>query len=46
MAYIRVSAYTDKLSVKPGDTLCVMASTDATDRVRAQLVQLDRKSVV
>ena len=40
MAYIRVSAYTDKLSVKPGDTLRVMASTDATDRVRAQLVQL------
>ena len=29
MAYIRISAYTDKLSVKPGDTLRVMASTDA-----------------
>ena len=40
MAYIRISAYTDKLSVKPGDTLRVMASTDATYSVRAQLVQL------
>ena len=40
MAYIRISAYTDKLSVKPGDTLRVMASTDATDIVRAQMVQL------
>jgi N,N-dimethylformamidase len=40
MAYIRISAYTDRLSVKPGDTLNVMASTDATDGVRAQLVRL------
>ena len=40
MAYIRISAYTDKLSVKPGDTLRVMASADATYSVRAQLVQL------
>src|SRR5260370_25981447 len=40
MAYSRISAYTDKLSVKPGDKLRVMASTDATDIVRAQLVQL------
>ena len=40
MAYIRISAYTDKLSVKPGDTLRVMASTDATYSVRAQLVRL------
>jgi N,N-dimethylformamidase len=40
MAYIRISAYTDKLSVKPGDTLRVMASADATDIVRAQLVRL------
>ena len=40
MAYIRISAYTDKLSVKPGDQLRVMASVDATNSVRAQLVQL------
>ena len=29
MAKIRISAYTDKLSVKPGETLSVMASADA-----------------
>ena len=40
MAYIRISAYTDKLSVKPGDQLRVMASVDATNSVRAQLVRL------
>ena len=40
MAYIRISAYTDKLSVKPGDTLRVMASTDGASSVRAQLVRL------
>src|ERR1700733_4715719 len=40
MADIRISAYTDKLSVKPGDTLNVMASGDATDTMRAQLVRL------
>jgi N,N-dimethylformamidase len=40
MANIRISAYTDKLSVKPGDTLSVMASADATDTARAQLVRL------
>ena len=40
VAHIRISAYTDKLSVKPGDELRVMASTDATDSVRTQLVQL------
>ena len=32
MANIRISAYTDKLSVKAGDTLSVMASADATER--------------
>jgi N,N-dimethylformamidase len=40
MAHIRISAYTDKLSVKPGDTVRVMASADAANIVRAQLVQL------
>jgi N,N-dimethylformamidase len=40
MANIRICAYTDKLSVKPGETLSVMASTDSADRVRAQLVRL------
>ncbi|MFO1056201.1 MAG: DUF6605 domain-containing protein [Dongiaceae bacterium] len=40
MAYIRISAYTDRLSVKPGDELRVMASADAADSVRAQLVRL------
>jgi N,N-dimethylformamidase len=40
MADIRISAYTDKLSVKPGDTLQVMASADATETVRAELVRL------
>jgi len=40
MARIRISAYTDKLSVKPGEVLSVMASADATEIVRAELVQL------
>jgi N,N-dimethylformamidase beta subunit-like, C-terminal/Concanavalin A-like lectin/glucanases superfamily len=40
MANIRISAYTDKLSVKPGDTLNVMVSTESTDTVHAQLVKL------
>lgn len=40
MAKIRISAYTDKLSVKPGDTLSVMVSADATPTVRAALVRL------
>src|SRR4051812_22093388 len=40
MANIRISAYTDKLSVKPGETLQVMASADAADSARAQLVRL------
>jgi N,N-dimethylformamidase len=40
MANTRISAYTDQLSVKAGDTLQVMASADATDTVRAQLVRL------
>ena len=40
MAYIRISAYTDRLSVKPGDELRVMASADAADGVRAELVRL------
>jgi N,N-dimethylformamidase len=40
MANIRISAYTDKLSVKAGDTLNVMASADATETIRAQLVRL------
>jgi N,N-dimethylformamidase len=40
MAKIRIAAYTDKLSVKAGDTLSVMASADATDTVRAELVRL------
>ena len=40
MANIRISAYTDRLSVKPGDMLQVMVSADATEVVRAQLVRL------
>jgi N,N-dimethylformamidase len=40
MAKIRISAYTDRLSVKPGDTLNVMASAEATETMRAQLVRL------
>ena len=40
MAKIRISAYTDKLSVKPGETITVMASADATDAVHASLVRL------
>jgi N,N-dimethylformamidase len=40
MANIRISAYTDKLSVKPGETLRVMVSAEATETVRAQLVRL------
>jgi N,N-dimethylformamidase len=40
MADIRISAYTDKLSVGPGETLQVMASADAIATVRAQLVRL------
>ena len=40
MANIRISAYTDRLSVKPGETLHVMASADATETINAQLVRL------
>jgi N,N-dimethylformamidase len=40
MARIRISAYADKLSVKAGDTLNIMASADGTERVRAELVRL------
>jgi N,N-dimethylformamidase len=40
MANVRIFAYTDRLSVRPGDTLSVMASADATRTVRAQLVRL------
>lgn len=40
MANIRISAYTDKLSVKAGDTLEVMVSAEPIDTVRAQLVRL------
>jgi N,N-dimethylformamidase len=40
MANIRISAYTDRLSVKPGETLHVMASADATETMNAQLVRL------
>jgi N,N-dimethylformamidase len=40
MANVRISAYTDQLSVRAGDTLRVMASADATDTLRAQLVRL------
>jgi N,N-dimethylformamidase len=40
MANIRISAYTDKLSVKAGDTLEVMVSAEPIERVRAQLVRL------
>jgi N,N-dimethylformamidase len=40
MARIRIAAYTDKISVKPGETISVMASADATDTVRATLVRL------
>jgi N,N-dimethylformamidase len=40
MANVRLSAYTDKLSVKAGDTLNVMVSADATETVRTQLVRL------
>lgn len=40
MARTRISAYTDKMSVKPGDTLNVMASVEATDKVHATLVRL------
>ena len=40
MAKIRIAGYTDKLSVKAGDTLAVMASADGTTTVHAQLVRL------
>ncbi|MBN9490959.1 MAG: LamG domain-containing protein [Alphaproteobacteria bacterium] len=40
MAKIRISAYTDKISVKAGDTLSVMASAEGTDSVHAALVRL------
>src|SRR5215472_11588384 len=40
MAKVRISAYTDKLSVKAGDVLQVMASAEGTERVRAELVRL------
>ncbi|MGH8428851.1 MAG: LamG domain-containing protein, partial [Solimonas sp.] len=40
MARIRISAYTDKLSVKAGDTLNVMASAEGTESVQAALVRL------
>jgi N,N-dimethylformamidase len=40
MANIRLSAYTDQLSTRPGDTLQVMVSAEATQTVRAQLVRL------
>lgn len=40
MARIRISAYTDKLSVKAGDTLNVMASTEGAESVHARLVRL------
>lgn len=40
MANTRISAYTDKLSVKAGDTLTIMASADATETVHASLVRL------
>ena len=40
MAKTRITAYTDKLSVRPGDSLAVMASADATSSVRAALVRL------
>ena len=40
MAKTRITAYTDRLSVKAGDTLAVMASADGTDTMRAALVRL------
>ena len=40
MAKIRIAAYTDRLSVKPGETIAVMASADAADSVHASLVRL------
>ena len=40
MAKTRISAYTDKLSVKAGDTLAVMASADNTATLQASLVRL------
>ena len=40
MARIRISAYTDKISAKAGDTLSVMASAEATATVDAALVRL------
>jgi N,N-dimethylformamidase len=40
MAGIRVSAYTDKLSVRGGDTLSAMVSASGADSVRASLVRL------
>src|SRR6185312_7382156 len=40
MAKIRISAYTDKISVKAGETLSVMASAEGTDRMHAALVRL------
>ena len=41
MAKIRIAAYTDRISVKAGDTLSVMASADATETVHAlELVRL------
>jgi N,N-dimethylformamidase len=40
MAKTRISAYTDKLSVKAGDSLAVMASADNTATLQASLVRL------
>lgn len=40
MAKIRISAYTDRLCVKPGETIQVMASADGAARATAQLVRL------
>lgn len=40
MAKVQIWGYTDRLSVRPGETIRFMASAEATERVRAELVRL------
>ncbi|MCW5626579.1 MAG: LamG domain-containing protein, partial [Burkholderiales bacterium] len=40
MAKIKIHGYADQISVRPGDSITIMASAEGTDRVQAQLVRL------
>jgi N,N-dimethylformamidase len=40
MAQVKIFAYTDRISVKPGETIAFHVNADGTDRAEAQLVRL------